>query len=228
MKNHDIKIIVNADDFGKDERTTLAIMESFRKGYINQTTLMVNMPWAEKAVELAKREGFADRVGLHLNLTETPLGKRITIPSGKVLRREIQSQIEKFLSFNLSLKHCDSHHHVHFKPKVGIVLMSLLRQYGFKSVRRPYNLNIGCSLRGLAQYVRNGMFVWYASINGLKTTRRFGGVPENDNLDDIEIMVHPVFATNGKLINVEHFDRASGRPLAGRPMSNLHGEVVEL
>ena len=220
--------IINADDFGKDEMTTLAIAESFRQGYINQTTLMVNMPWAEKAVNLAKREGFADRVGLHLNLTESASGEKIPIPRGKMLRREMRSQIEKFLSFNLPLKHCDSHHHVHFKPKVAVPLMPLLRQYGFESIRRPYNIDLGCSFGGLARHVRNGVFVCYANINGLRMTKRFGGVPKDDCLEDVEIMVHPVLSANGLLVNAEHFDRASGRPLSGRPMSNLYGDVVEI
>ena len=63
-------IIVNADDFGRDEESTRAILECFRRGYINQTTLMVNMPCAEKAVVLAREAGFADKIGLHLNLTQ--------------------------------------------------------------------------------------------------------------------------------------------------------------
>lgn len=220
--------IINADDFGKDEMTTLAIAESFRKGYISQTTLMVNMPWAKKAVDFAKREGFADRVGLHLNLTESASGEKIPIPRGEMLRREIRSQIEKFLSFNLPLKHCDSHHHVHFKLKVAVALMPLLRQYGFESIRRPYNIDLGCSFGGLARHIRNGLFVCYANINGLRMTRWFGGVPKNDCLEDLEIMVHPVRSTNGELVNVERFDRVTGKPLYGRPMADLHGEIVAL
>lgn len=221
--------IINADDFGKDEMTTLAIAESFKHGYINQTTLMVNMPWAEKAVEIAKREGFADKVGLHLNLTESALGDKICMPANNdTLRAEMRSQISKYMSFNLPLLHCDSHHHVHFRLSVAFVLFPLLKRFGFKSVRRPYNISLGFAPGGMARHIRNGLLVSFAGANGLKTTRWFGGVSEIEMADDVEIMVHPVFASNGRLVNAEHFDRMTGRPLSGRPMSNLHGEAVSI
>ena len=53
-------MIVNADDFGHDERTTEAIIGSFQKGYVNQTTLMVNMPDADRAVARAKELGITE------------------------------------------------------------------------------------------------------------------------------------------------------------------------
>ena len=62
--------IVNADDFGLNQSVNRAIAESFRNGLCLNTTLIVNMPYADEAVEIAYKEGFSDRVGLHLNLTE--------------------------------------------------------------------------------------------------------------------------------------------------------------
>lgn len=52
------KIIVNADDFGKTHTINLAIAECFNKGLITNTTIMVNMPFADEAVEIAKQEVF--------------------------------------------------------------------------------------------------------------------------------------------------------------------------
>ncbi len=51
-------IIVNADDFGKNEEVSRAVLEAFEEKLITRTTLMVNMPYADKAVELAKQKGF--------------------------------------------------------------------------------------------------------------------------------------------------------------------------
>lgn len=58
--------IVNADDFGLNEKATTAILECLRNGWVTQTTLMVNMPYADVAVERARQEYKADRRGLHL------------------------------------------------------------------------------------------------------------------------------------------------------------------
>ena len=45
-------LIINADDFGKNQNVNKAITECFNKGLINQTTVMVNMPGIYEAVEL--------------------------------------------------------------------------------------------------------------------------------------------------------------------------------
>lgn len=73
-----MKVIINADDFGMNEGITKAIIECFKKGYISNTTIMPNMPYSEKAVELAKEEGIFNKIGLHLNLREgKPLTEKI-------------------------------------------------------------------------------------------------------------------------------------------------------
>ena len=68
-------IIVNADDFGMSRSVNAAITEAFKKGLIDRTTLMANMPFAAEAMEIARREGFDGKVGIHLNLTS---GKPLT------------------------------------------------------------------------------------------------------------------------------------------------------
>ena len=157
-----MKIIVNADDFGKDENATGAILESFSKGFITQTTLMVNMSSSVDAVERAKKAGLQSRIGLHITLTEgCPLTSRIKgcrnfcAPDGTflrdgvrcrqwrpyvgeellALREELEAQIARFMKFGLQLMHCDSHHHVHMIPPVFYVLAPLLMKYGFRSIR---------------------------------------------------------------------------------------------
>ena len=63
-----MKIIVNADDFGASERINNAIVDAFKKGIVTNTTIMPNMSAYDEAVELAKENGFFDKVGIHLNL----------------------------------------------------------------------------------------------------------------------------------------------------------------
>ena len=63
-------MILNADDFGYSRSVNRAIADCFARGLINRTTIMVNMPFAEEAAQLAREGGFFDCVGLHINLTE--------------------------------------------------------------------------------------------------------------------------------------------------------------
>lgn len=74
-----MRFIINADDFGYSSKVNKAIQHAIKEGLISSTTILVNMPFFEEAVALAKRENFIDRVGIHLNLFE-----------GKPLTREMQ------------------------------------------------------------------------------------------------------------------------------------------
>lgn len=162
MKN----IIINADDFGISQEVNEAIEYCFIKGLINQTTLMVNMPYTENAVELAKRSGFDKLLGLHLNLVEgTPLTDNIKNTSlceegefngaimknrkyrffldthtCKCVEEELEAQIKRYLSFNVGKKHIDSHQHFHTNPSVIRILLPLVKKYEFESVRLTRNI----------------------------------------------------------------------------------------
>ena len=73
-------MIINADDFGYSQSVNKAIVDCFKQNRINRTTIMVNMPFTDEAVMLAKENSFFDCVGLHINLTE-----------GKALSKECAS-----------------------------------------------------------------------------------------------------------------------------------------
>lgn len=169
------RIIINADDYGKDENVNLAIRHCFANGDITNTTIMVNMQACLEAVSAAKEFGFDDKVGLHLNLTAgLPLTgairgcSRFCSGNGNfhagfhlstytrlylskaesiLLRDEIKAQLERYLTLGFSQLHLDSHHHVHTDLSVWNVLEPLLKEYGFKSVRLGRNLYAegGCS-----------------------------------------------------------------------------------
>lgn len=236
-----MKLTINADDFGKDENATLAIAESFRRGFITQTTLMVNMPWADKAVELARKYGFADKVGLHLNLTE---GKPLTAAMAccdvfcnadgefrgrqstpeevdledvrRVLIEEIEAQIGRYLGYGLPLKHCDGHHHVQTRLHVAKILMPILKKYGFRSIRRPNNVWAGKGLH-VRSRIHQSLFARLSRRYGLELTDRFSGW--SDGLESfarkcsLEVMVHPRYDGEGMLVDVQDFKNNRGRPL---------------
>lgn len=162
-----MQIIVNADDFGMNENVTIAIAECFRRGIVNRTTAMVNMPWFENAIEIARRDGFADRIGLHINLSEgVPLSEEIResrfwcntdgsfrgglwhnklwrfwMPQ-EALRLagiEIEKQMQAFIESGLPLRHFDSHQYIcTYWPMVNISCIMASRN-GFVSTRGFFN-----------------------------------------------------------------------------------------
>lgn len=73
-----MKIIVNADDLGLTHESNLGVADAFGRGYCTQTTCVVNSEFTEEGAATAHERGFADRVGLHFNLSECrPLSEAI-------------------------------------------------------------------------------------------------------------------------------------------------------
>ncbi len=171
-----MSIHVNADDFGKSAQVNRAIRDAFAAKYIDSTTLMVNMPGVSEACDIARAEGFADRVGIHLNLTEgMPLTKSIRRNpvfcdedgsfnaefyhdtrlrlfmdenAMAMIREELEAQFELFLSLGFTKLHVDSHHHVHTNLPIYRVLKELGAKYKYDYIRLSRNLYHGGSVPG--------------------------------------------------------------------------------
>ena len=196
-----MRVVVNADDFGKDENVNAAIRLCFERGYISSTTLMVNMPSALEAAEIAKREGFADRVGLHFNLTQgLPVSQNIrgqkrfcdgggrfnaafhlstlsrlflSGAESRAVREEAAAQLDRYLALGFRGMHLDSHHHVHTDMAVWRMLEPEAIKRGFVSVRLSRNIfeEGGCSL---FNKVYKGIYNGNLSKKGFWTSRYFG------------------------------------------------------
>ena len=231
-----MKIIFNADDFGMSESVNRAIVESFKKEYVSNTTIVVNMPFTEQAVELSKQNGFLDRVGLHLNLSvgepltesfaqnpiltdkdgnmsgvcHTELIKRLYIDQKTFhdVQMEAEAQIQKYLSFQFSQMHCDSHHHMHVSYSIYAAIKPILERYGFKSLR------LAKYMPSKDRYLRRDLRLYKSLINhSIKKSFQshsdvylaFEECMElEDNILDrwpvIESSCHPIYQ-NGVLIN---------------------------
>lgn len=168
-----MKYIVNADDFGRTETVNKAIIESFEFGYVSNASIMVNMPFYEQAVLLAKEKNVMQHIGLHINLTS---GKPLTVDicncsrfvnengifssrifkdkkmmfflnkrEKKAVAAEVDAQIEMFLKSGFVLRHADSHGHVHTFLALQKVVLRELKKYGFVSVRLSRNIGISNS-----------------------------------------------------------------------------------
>jgi len=125
------QVIINADDFGLSPAVNRGIIEAFKAGGITSTSLMVNMPGFDDAVQLA--HSYPDlSVGLHFNLTYgRPVSDPASVPSlvkedgafhgeaiartwdSRDVSRELTAQWNRFVKTGLHPTHLDSHHLLH-------------------------------------------------------------------------------------------------------------------
>ncbi|MFC0273708.1 chitin disaccharide deacetylase [Metabacillus herbersteinensis] len=143
-----IQLIVNADDFGYSRAVNHGIIDSHVNGIVNSTTIMMNMPGTEHAIQLSKEHPTL-KVGIHLVLT---CGKPLlnNVPSlvneqGNFKKlsslsnyngvntdevyQEWSAQIERALSYGINLTHFDSHHNVHGIKELASVVHKLATTY---------------------------------------------------------------------------------------------------
>lgn len=199
-----MKLIINADDFGISKAINLGIIESHKYGIVKSTTLMCNMDYVDHAIELAK-ENPELGVGIHFVLTAgKPLSNGVDSlvdeqgyflkyneiadkANKEDIKKELECQLNKFLSYGLKPTHIDTHHHVHRINKVFEVI---------KEIAIENNLPVR-----LVGETYNDMY------DGIKSTSNFSesfygedGVTEEAliklldgyrDCDTVEIMSHP-------------------------------------
>lgn len=161
-----MNIIVNADDFGLNSSVNKAIVDLFNNGSINSTTIMAGMPGFEEAVELAHKNHFFNRTGIHLSLsgghplTEDIVNKNLFYTgteSGlkqykiklfllskedkRTTYNEFATQIENVRLAGIPITHIDTHHHIDDVWSVTQILLNLLKAYNIPSMRILNNLN---------------------------------------------------------------------------------------
>ncbi len=156
------RLIVTADDFGRDVAINEAVEAASCDGILSGASLMVAAPAAADAVARAHRlPGL--RVGLHLVLSDG----RPVLPPGAVrglvgadgrfddnqiraglryffvpgvrrrLAAEIRAQFEAFRATGLALDHVNAHQHMHLHPTVARLIVEIGRSYGLSAVRLP-------------------------------------------------------------------------------------------
>lgn len=137
-----MRLIVNADDFGISKAINLGIIEAHREGIVRSTTLMCNMEAVDHAIKLAK-ENPELGVGIHFVLTagkplsdgvESLVDKDGTFTKfeeiaekakSEDIKKELECQLNKFLSYGIKPTHIDTHHHVHRIGKVFEVIKEI-------------------------------------------------------------------------------------------------------
>ena len=157
-----LRLIINADDFGVSEEVNEAVIRGYKEGVLTSTSLMVTGAAFEQAVKLA-RENPGLSIGIHLvtvvgksvlphseiphlvdrernfsnNPTAAGLKYYFSPPARRELRRELAAQFEKFHSTGIPLSHIDGHLHLHVHPVIFRAALELGAKYGTRRMRVP-------------------------------------------------------------------------------------------
>ena len=235
-------LLINADDFGVSDSVNHAINYCFNNNIIQRTTLLVNMDGTDSAVDLSQKNGYADKVGLHLNLIEgTPLTEPIKktafctngVFNGQAMRQprnrffldsrtqnaveiEMRAQIEKYIGYGFTLLHIDSHQHTHTNPSIFKLLLPLINEYGFLSLRLSRNIPEN-EITGIKRIYKNVFNKKVRRFNHCHQyaqwfTDFFGAQADVDKISTdakyqssrIEVEVHPIIGADGKLKDLLH------------------------
>lgn len=243
-------VMINADDFGMNESCSTAIAEAFEKELVTDTTIMANGEFFESAVKLAEERGFADKIGIHLNITEgKPLtddiknlpdfvtdgqfnkqydwGKELSPSEYAAVYRELSAQVEKVINAGIKITHADSHHYIHNAPFIAPIAERVCREHGITKLRLMRNWgDMPESDRLKADSYRDAL-----RSRGFVTTDYFGRLSEAENTalpESIELLVHPDFDKDGNLIDRHGVE--GGYPVGGKiPKLNVKlGEYAAL
>ena len=199
------RLIVCADDFGRDLAVNEAVEIAHRDGILSTASLMVAAPEAADAVQRARRlPGL--RVGLHLVLVDgaavLPPGDiaGLVAPDGRFdhnqvragfryffapgtrrqLAAEIRAQFEAFSATRLTLDHVNSHKHMHLHPTVARLIVEIGRDYGMRAVRLP--TEPASVLRRAFPDGRHLSAPYALAVAALRRRLRRAGIASNDHV----------------------------------------------
>lgn len=218
------RVTINGDDFGMTQSCTPAIIRALREGLITDTTMMANGAFFEEAVLSAKKYGFAERIGVHFNLTEgVPLTdgirkvslfvgdggfhqaflrspRGLTVSEEQAVYTELCAQARRILNEGLSITHADSHHYLHTYRDLAPIFAEVCRDCGITAIRLNRTISTPTHPRVTDQRVDNRFW----SERGMMTTEHFGRYTdlfETELPDRTEILVHPDLDKDGNLID---------------------------
>ncbi|MGE8205363.1 chitin disaccharide deacetylase [Heyndrickxia sp. NPDC080065] len=212
-------LIINADDFGLSRGVNYGIIESHKNGIVTSTTLMVNMPAAEHAVNLVKNCPSLG-VGVHLNLTA---GKPIhtNVPSlindrgyfhhnrdllkkgnWMDLEKELRAQIEYFYTLGLEPTHIDTHHNIHANEPISSIVESISKEYVLP-VRQLTNTNKSKQIPEFCSDFHKDNATYETLVSIFKRVQK----------SPIEMMCHPGFIDE-TLLNLSSYNLPRIRELS--------------
>jgi predicted glycoside hydrolase/deacetylase ChbG (UPF0249 family) len=124
------RLIVNADDFGASGGVNRGIIHAHEHGLVTSASLMVCMPAAEAAAELAlEQPGLS--VGLHVDLTGEGTPPPADIDDVAACKVEIHAQLQRFEQLvGRAPTHLDAHHNVYRLPHLEPLFVQIASEAG--------------------------------------------------------------------------------------------------
>jgi hopanoid biosynthesis associated protein HpnK len=144
-----VKLVLNADDFGRSGQINRAVERAHREGVLNSASLMIAGEAAEEAAEIARRNPDLS-IGLHLVVVDGPsvlsapfanrpvqlgLSYQLRRSARQKLSSEIGAQFERFAKTGLPMAHVDGHQHMHMHPAVFDLVLPLAEKFGARRLR---------------------------------------------------------------------------------------------
>ncbi len=199
------KIIVNADDFGLTKDISKNIIEIYKRGNLSSTSLMVNTPGTDYAIQLAKNN-LGLGVGLHFNLTEgKAIAGKSTLTDTKgfflnksrinlgvffnkikplEIKYELEAQYNYLKNRGLDITHIDSHQHIHMNPKIFKIIANFAKsksiniRIAFPHIikRKNGKYNLNKFLKQLILYFASRINAKYAEKISLKFNHSFNSI----------------------------------------------------
>jgi predicted glycoside hydrolase/deacetylase ChbG (UPF0249 family) len=216
--NANIRLVVNADDFGMSQPISRGILRAHRDGIVTSTSLLGNCADLD-AVRGLLADAPSLGVGVHLALVQgTPVADPATVPSlvgpdGRFrpsgadfiaawtrrqivpaeVEREFDAQVARVRAAGIAVDHLDTHHHLGFLPVVGRSVETIARRYGIGGIRsaveRPTLSWATDPRRGIKAGVLTGLGWLTRRQLG---TRRHGaqswGYVESGRLDEVRVL----------------------------------------
>ena len=199
-----LKLIVNADDFGRHELINRAVEEAVTKGCLRSATLMPGGKAFEDAVKIGKRQPSLG-VGIHFTLANGfPILPPGEIPSlvteqgvfygnylaflkrfakGQVnleeVRSELSAQLEKMKQTGLALTHVDSHQHLHHVPGILGIVLDLAQSAGIPALRISHTRLFDGDLGSVGQLIGRLGLGSLAGYAGREAKKRGFRIPDH-------------------------------------------------
>ena len=230
------RLIITADDLGRDTACTSAIVASLSSGSITSASIMANGECFAEACALVRSQRLEGRIGVHLALDEGPplsremqrfasadgelcVSRRLSPLSRELaaaIVAECSAQIDRVISAGITPTHLDSHRHIHTVFPIGRLVVKLALRYKIPYVRPARNLT---TERSSLRRTYKWLFNRYVSAHVL-TAQYFG--------DIVDFFTHRyrVDAVTECMIHLDESERGlTGRRLLVDPSFQdfLHG-----
>jgi predicted glycoside hydrolase/deacetylase ChbG (UPF0249 family) len=213
-----IRLVVNADDFGLSPAISRGILRAHRDGIVTSTSLLGNVADLQAARGLLA-EAPNLGVGVHLTLTGgASVAPAESVPSllapgglfhprgrdfiaawvrGRIaaddIERELDAQVARIRDAGIAIDHLDTHHHLGFLPAIGRAVEQIARRHGIAGVRsvveRPTLAWVTEPRRGLEAGMLTGL-AWLTrrQLGARRHGPQSWGYVEAGHLDEIRIL----------------------------------------